>query len=253
MNNNTIKSDIGNERLNERNFSIYNISTRLTPKTESSAPPKQLDNKTVSNTVGNKTVSITASNNTMNNYSSISNTTRSILSENTKQSNTKKMKYYSPLNNKKAIGIYKNTKSTTHVDVKAETAMQRSGRPCPRKTIVVLDVDKKNEGKLGRTFSVLGYRGRDTLNAFKNYGMQTANKSRGRGFGDVNILTKIDKSKQTRDRGNNITNTDMTSRRFHSTFRNYHDSKHIVSEIPRGGISTRTKGQYVTKNNKFHK
>ena len=163
------------------------------------------------------------------------------------------MKFYSPLSNKKAIGIYKNSKSTTHVDVKAETAMQRSGRPCPRKTIAVLDTDKKNEGKLGRTFSVLGYKGRDTLNAYKSYGMHTANKSRGRGFGDVNILTKIDKSKQTRERGDNISNIDMTNRRFHSTFRNYHDPKHIVSEIPRGGVSTRTKGQYVTKKNKFHK
>ena len=246
MNNNSIKSDINNERLNERNFSLYNISTRLTPKTESFSPPKQLEKKSATVTASNYSVA--------SNYTSITNTTNSILPEVNKQTNQKKMKYYSPLdNNNKATGIYRNTKSTTHVDVKAETAMQRSGRPCPRKTIAVLDTDKKNEGKLGRTFSVLGYRGRDNLNAYKNYGMHTANKSRGRGFGDINILTKIDKSKQTREKGDNISNIDMTERRFHSTFRNYHDAKHIVSEVPRGGVSTRTKGQYVTKKNKFHK
>lgn len=245
MNNNSIKSDISNKRLNERNFSVYNISTRLTPKTESYSPPKQLEKKSATVTASNYSVA--------SNYSSITNT-KSILPEINKQTNQKKMKYYSPLdNNNKSTGIYRNTKSTTHVDVKAETAMQRSGRPCPRKTIAVLDTDKESKGKLGRTFSVLGYKGRDTLNAYKSYGMTTANKSRGRGFGDVNVLSKINKSKQTREKGDNISNIDMTNRRFHSTFRNYHDPKHIVSEIPRGGVSTRTKGQYVTKKNKFHK
>lgn len=243
MDKNKSLKDLSNKKLSDRNFSSYtNISTRLTPKTKSVSQPSTLSKKT-SNILGGYTQDSSK-------YSEIGGGVP-ILGSN-KPLTEGKLKYYNPINkDKDTKGIYKNSKTTT-VNIDSQQILRNKPNEYKRKTLLRLDTDKKNEGKLGRTFAVLGYKGRDTINAYGNY-VNNGNKARGRGFGDVNIMSKIDRGKQTRDRGDDITSTEMSPYKFHSTFRNFHDSGHVVMDIPRGGESTRRQGRYILKKNKFHK
>lgn len=252
MNQNKSIKDLSNEKLSNRNFSTYtNISTRLTPKSDTVKQPEPLNKKTSSIMSGYSTTT---------NYSELGNQSSilpSIKEGGNKPLTQGKMKYYKPLDKgnkgkQVATGIFKNSKSTTHVDIKADQILRNKPNEYKRKTIMRLDTDKKNDGKLGRTFAVLGYKGRDNINAYGDY-INNGNKARGRGFGNVNILSKIDRGKQTRDRGDDITLKEMSPYKFHSTFRNFHDPSHVVMDIPRGGEATRRQGRYILKKNKFHK
>ena len=252
MNQNKSIKDLSNEKLSNRQFSTYtNISTRLTPKSEPVKQPNPLNKKTstlMSGYTGNTS-----------NYSEIG-VSSSIIPSTTasKPLTQSKMKYYKPVDKGdkgrqlKTTGVFKNGKTTQNVDIKASQILRNKPNEYKRKTLMRLDTDKDNDGKLGRTFAVLGYKGRDNINAFGEY-INNGNKARGRGFGNVNILSKIDRGKQTRDRGDNITLKEMSPYKFHSTFRNFHDPSHVVMDIPRGGEATRRQGRYILKKNKFHK
>jgi len=246
MDKNKSLKDLSNKKLSDRNFSAYtNLSTRLTPKTETVKQPPQLNKKTSTLLGGNYKDS--------SKYSEIGQSTTLLSGASTNKSLTQtKLKYYQPMNKNKTTGLFKNQNSAAQVNVDAQNIIKNKPNEYKRRTLLRLDTDKKNEGKLGRTFAVLGYKGRDNLNAYKNY-INNGNKSRGRGFGDVNVMSKIDRGKQTRDRGDDITSTEMSPYKFHSTFRNYHDPRHVVMETPRGGEATRRQGRYNLKKNKFHK
>ena len=242
MDKNKSLKDLSNEKLSDRNFSSY---TRLTPRTSTVSQPSTLSKKTSTILGGNYKDS--------GKYSEIGGSSKIIGSVNSNKPLTEsRLKYYNPVaKDNKKTGIFKNSK-TTHVDIDAEQILKNKPNEYKRKTLMRLDTDKDNEGKLGRTFAVLGYKGRDNINAFGSY-INNGNKARGRGFGDVNVLSKIDRGKQTRDRGDDITSTEMSPYKFHSTFRNFHDPGHVVMDIPRGGESTRRQGRYILKKNKFHK
>ena len=258
MNQNKSLKDLGNEKLNDRNFSRFtNLSTRLTPKSKPVKQPATLNKKTSSLMMSGYTSG-------GGNYSEIGESSmitniksnKKIANEPSKPNKPltqSKLKYYNPMDkSSKTTGTFKNSKTTSHVDIDTSQILRNKPNEYKRRTIMRLDTDKKNEGKLGRTFSVLGYKGRDNINAYDDY-INNGNKAKGRGFGNVNVLTKIDRGKQTRERGDDITSTELSGYKFHSTFRNFHDPSHVVMDIPRGGLSTRRKGRYILKNNKFHK
>ena len=158
MDKNKSLKDLSNKKLSDRNFSAYtNLSTRLTPKTETVKQPPQLSKKTSTLLGGNYKDS--------SKYSEIGQSTTLLSGTTANKSLTQtKLKYYQPMNKNKTTGLFKNQNSAAQVNVDAQNIIKNKPNEYKRRTLLRLDTDKKNEGKLGRTFAVLGYKGRDNLN-----------------------------------------------------------------------------------------